>query len=89
MRSSPAIQSKAVVASGTIFVFQEDVPDHFRKLAHVVVETKVHSLAVDVRTHRVYAPEDQEHGRPVAKVVVFDAMVELSATYDAIGPGSL
>jgi hypothetical protein len=75
--------------SSTISVFQEDVPDHFRKLADVVVETKVHSLAVDVRTHRVYAPEEQEHGRSVAKVVVFDAMVELSANYDAIGPGSL
>jgi len=34
---------------------------------------KVHSLAVDVRTHRVYAPEEQEGGRPTARMVVFDA----------------
>jgi DNA-binding beta-propeller fold protein YncE len=63
-------------ASGAISVFQEDDPDHFRKLADVVVEQKVHSLAVDVRTHRVYAPEEQEHGRPVARMVVFDAVVD-------------
>jgi hypothetical protein len=29
-----------------------------------------------VRTHRVYAPEEQEHGRPVARMVVFDAVVD-------------
>jgi DNA-binding beta-propeller fold protein YncE len=66
-------------ASGAISVFQEDDPDHFRKLADVPVEPKVHSLAVDVRTHRVYAPEEQEHGRPVARMVVFDAVADGAA----------
>jgi DNA-binding beta-propeller fold protein YncE len=42
-------------SSGAISVFQEDDPDHFRKLADVPVQRRVHSLAVDVRTHPVYA----------------------------------
>jgi DNA-binding beta-propeller fold protein YncE len=62
-------------ASGAILVFQEEDPDHFRKLEDVPVEKKVHSLAVDVRTHRVYAPEEQEHGHPVARMLVFNAVV--------------
>jgi DNA-binding beta-propeller fold protein YncE len=62
-------------SSGAISVFQEDDPDHFRKLEDVPVEPKVHSLAVDVHTHRVYVPEEQAQGRPVARMVVFEAMV--------------
>lgn len=59
--------------SGAISVFQMDDPGHFRKLEDVPVERKVHSLAVDVRTHRVYAPAEQVGGRPAAKMLVFDA----------------
>ena len=59
---------------GAISVFQEDDPDHFRKLEDFPVEKKVHSLAVDVRTHRVYAPEEQEGGQPVARMVIFEAI---------------
>jgi DNA-binding beta-propeller fold protein YncE len=58
---------------GAISVFQEDDPTHFRKLGDVPVERKVHSLAVDVNTHRVYAPEQEEKGAPVARIVIFDA----------------
>jgi YVTN family beta-propeller protein len=61
-------------ASGAISVFQEDDPDHFRKLADVPVQRRVHSLAVDVRTHRVYAPEQEEDGRGVARMVIFEAV---------------
>jgi hypothetical protein len=46
-------------SSGAISVFQEDDPDHFRKLADMPVQRRVHSLAVDIRTHRVYAPEQE------------------------------
>jgi YVTN family beta-propeller protein len=60
-------------SSGSISVFQEDDPDHFRKLADVAVQRRVHSLAVDVRTHRVYAPEQEEDGRGVARMLVFEA----------------
>ena len=60
-------------SSGAISVFQEDDPDHFRKLADVPVQRRVHSLAVDVRTHRVYAPEQEENGRGAARMLVFEA----------------
>jgi YVTN family beta-propeller protein len=61
-------------SSGAISVFQEDDPDHFRKLADVPVQRRVHSLAVDVRTHRVYAPEQEEDGRGVARMLIFEAV---------------
>jgi DNA-binding beta-propeller fold protein YncE len=62
--------------SGAISVLQEDDANHFRKLEDFPVQKKVHSLAVDVRTHRVYTPEEQEDGRPVSRMVVYDAVVK-------------
>ena len=62
-------------SSGAISVFQEDEPDHFRKLADVPVQRRVHTLAVDIRTHRVYAPEQEENGRGVARMLIFDAVL--------------
>ena len=59
---------------GAISVFQEDDPDHFRKLEDFPVQEKVHSLTVDPVTHRVYAPEQQENGRPVSRLVVYEAI---------------
>jgi DNA-binding beta-propeller fold protein YncE len=59
---------------GAISVFQEDDPSHFRKLGDVPVQKRVHSLAIDPATHKVYAPEEQENGKPAAKIVVFDAV---------------
>lgn len=61
--------------SGAISVLQEDDPDHFRKLEDFPVQRRVHSLAVDVKTHRVYTPEEQENGRPVARMIVYAAVV--------------
>ncbi|HLJ29809.1 MAG TPA: YncE family protein [Candidatus Angelobacter sp.] len=61
---------------GAISVFQEDDPTHFRKLGDVPVQQKVHSLAVDVNTHRVYAPEQEENGTPVARIVIFEAVFQ-------------
>jgi len=58
--------------SGAISVFQEDDPDHFRKLEDFPVHHKVHSLAIDERTHRVYVPEEEENGRPVARMIVYE-----------------
>ena len=60
--------------SGAISVFQQDDGNHYRKLGDVPVQRKVHSIAVDPETHRVYAPEEQEDGRPVARTVVFEAV---------------
>src|SRR5262245_10740244 len=62
--------------SGAISVFQMDSPDRFRKLEDVPVPKKVHSLVVDERTHRVYAPAEQDQGKPVARMLVFEAIAD-------------
>jgi YVTN family beta-propeller protein len=66
--------------SGAISVFQEDDPDHFRKLEDFPVQKKVHSLAVDEHTHRVYVPEQEVDGRPAARMTVYEAVTGQSAT---------
>jgi DNA-binding beta-propeller fold protein YncE len=60
--------------SGAISVIQEVDPDHYRKLEDFAVQKKVHSLAVDVKTHRVYAPEQEEDGQPVSRMIVYDVI---------------
>lgn len=64
----------AACYSGAISVFQQDNPQHYRKLADFKVQYAVHSLAVDLATHRVYTPEQQENGKPVARMVVYEAV---------------
>jgi DNA-binding beta-propeller fold protein YncE len=66
----------AACSSGFISVFQMDDPDHYRKLENFPVEPRVHSLAVDPATHRVYAPEQEESGKPVARMVVYEAIAQ-------------
>jgi DNA-binding beta-propeller fold protein YncE len=60
--------------SGAISVFQMDDPDHYRKLEDFPVQKKIHSLAVDLETHRVYAPEQEADGKPVARMAVYEAI---------------
>ena len=60
--------------SGAIAVFHQDDPDHYRKLEDFHVQHAVHTLAVDLKTHRVYTPEQEEDGKPVARMVVYDAV---------------
>ena len=62
-------------SSGAISVFQMDDPDHYRKLEDFPVQKKVHSLAVDLETHRVYAPEQEAEGKAVARMSVYEAVV--------------
>jgi len=62
----------AACASGFISIVQEDDPNHFRKLEDFPVQKLVHSLAIDEATHRVYAPEQQEEGAPVARLVIYE-----------------
>ena len=62
----------AACSSGVIGVYQEDDPDHFRKLEDFRVQPMVHSLAVDTGTHRVYAPEQEEDGQPVARMIIYE-----------------
>jgi len=59
---------------GAISIFQEDDPTHFRKLGDVPVQKKVHSLAINLSNHRVYAPEQEENGAPAAKIAIFEAV---------------
>src|SRR5215472_5753803 len=59
--------------SGAISIIQEDDPNHFRKLEDFPVQKRVHSLAIDPSTHRVYAPEEEQDGKPVARMAVFEA----------------
>jgi DNA-binding beta-propeller fold protein YncE len=61
-------------SSGAISVFQMDDPDHYRKLEDFPVQKKVHSLAVDFSTHRVYALEQEADGKPVARMGVYEAV---------------
>ncbi len=63
----------AACSSGVIGVYQEDDANHFRKLEDFPVQKFVHSLAVDTATHRVYAPEQEEDGKPVARMIVYEA----------------
>ncbi len=62
----------AACSSGAISIVQEEAPEHFRKIEDFPVQKFVHSLAVDPVTHRVYAPEQEEDGRPVARLVVYE-----------------
>jgi hypothetical protein len=65
----------AACSSGASSVCQMDDPDHYRKLEDFPVEKRVHSLTVDPATHRVYAPEQEAGGQPVARMVVYDAVI--------------
>ena len=62
----------AACSSGVIGVYQEDDADHFRKLEDFPVQKLMHSLAVDTATHRVYVPEQEEDGNPVARMIVYE-----------------
>jgi DNA-binding beta-propeller fold protein YncE len=65
----------AACSSGVIAIYQEDDGGHFRKIEDFPVQKMVHSLAVDASSHRVYAPEQQEDGRPVARMIVYEAVI--------------
>ena len=69
----------AACSSGFISVVQEDDPAHFHKVEDFPVQKLVHSLTVDPATHRLYVPEQQEDGKPVARIAI----------YEPVNPGSL
>ena len=62
-------------SSGFISVFQAQDSENYQKLEDFPVQKMVHSLAVNSATHRVYAPEQQENGQPVARMLVYEAVV--------------
>jgi hypothetical protein len=65
----------AACYSGAISVFHQDDLNHYRKIENFKVQRAVHTLAVDAATHRVHAPEQEADGKPLARMVVFDAVV--------------
>ena len=65
----------AACYSGAISVFHQDDPEHYRKMEDFKTQYAVHSFAVDPKTHRVYAPEQEEDGKPVARMVVYEAVI--------------
>jgi DNA-binding beta-propeller fold protein YncE len=57
--------------SGAISIFSEDDPGHYRKLGDFPAQKRVHSLAVDTETHRLYVPQEQVEGKPAARIVIY------------------
>lgn len=77
VKFDPGLQRVYVAcSSGAISVFHEDDPEHFTKLEDFPVQKKVHSVGVDRSTHRVYTPEEQENGKPVARMIVYEAVTK-------------
>jgi DNA-binding beta-propeller fold protein YncE len=62
--------------SGAISVFRQDDADHYRKLEDFPVQHAVHTVTVDLKTHRLYTPEQEEDGKPVARMVVYEAVAD-------------
>ena len=76
IKFDPGLRRIYVACSGgAISVFQMDDADHYRKLEDFPVQKKVHSLAVDTETHRVYVPEQEADGKAVARMTVYEALV--------------
>ena len=75
IKFDPAL-SRIYVAcySGAIAVFHQDDPSHYTKIEDFRVPHAIHTLAVNLQTHRVYAPEQEEDGKPVARMVVYEAV---------------
>ena len=75
IKFDPGLRRICVLRSGAISILHQDDPEHYSKLGDFRVQHAVHSLAVDVKTHRVYTPEQEEDGKPVARMVVYDAVI--------------
>jgi len=57
-----------------ISAFHQDDPEHYWKLENFKVQHALNSLAVDPDTHRVHTPWQEEDGKRVAKMVVYEAV---------------
>jgi len=58
--------------SGAIACFTRTT-DHYASLKTSACSI-VHTVAVDLKTHRLYTPEQEEDGKPVARMVVYEAV---------------
>jgi YVTN family beta-propeller protein len=64
----------AACYSGAISVIQKKNDGHFIKLDDFKVQAKVHSLGVNIVSHQLYVPEQEENGQPVSKLVIYDSL---------------
>ena len=60
--------------SGATSVFHEDDIRPLPQTRDFRVQHAVHNLAVDLETHRDYTAEQQEDGKAVARMVVYEAV---------------
>jgi hypothetical protein len=60
--------------SGSIAVFHQDDTDHYHKLEDLRVQHAVRTPAGDLGAHRVYTPEQEEDGKSVARMVIYEAV---------------
>ena len=75
IKFDPGLQRIYVACySGAISVLHQDDADHYRKLEDFRVQHAVHTVAVDLKTHKLYTPEQEEDGKPVARMVVYEAV---------------
>lgn len=58
----------------SVFPRHQDDPNHYPKREDFKVQHAVHRLVADTETHRVYAPEQEENGKPLARMIVFEAV---------------
>jgi YVTN family beta-propeller protein len=58
-------------SSGAISVIDAFLPI---QLEDFPAPKKTHSLAVDINTHRVYVPVEEENGKAVSKIFIYDAV---------------
>lgn len=49
-------------------------PNRYRKFEDYKAQHAVHILAVDLGTHRAYTAEQEEDGKPVARMIVYDTV---------------
>lgn len=66
----------AACYSGSISVIQESSASSFKKIEDFKVQPKVHSLAVNLKTHRVYVPLEEEDGKKVSKMYIFEPILK-------------
>ena len=64
----------ACVVFWPVPAFAQEIPSDYQEVLKFLDRKAVHSLPLDVKTHRVYAPEEEEDGKPVARMVVYEAV---------------
>ncbi|HUO36219.1 MAG TPA: hypothetical protein VMU43_14615 [Candidatus Acidoferrum sp.] len=58
--------------SGAISVYEAKKTEQWRKVGDVSAAHAVHSLAIDSSTHRIFVPEMEDEGMPVAQLAVYE-----------------